>query len=491
MQKNILVMIQSMTGYGKATAIFGEKKINVEIKSLNSKAMDLSTRIAPLYREKEMEIRNMISKSLERGKVDFSLWIEKDVSDTATPINAALVENYYNQIKSISEMTHIPMPEDWFATLLRMPDVLTKADVQELSEDEWEVVRRVVEEAINHLVDFRKQEGTALEKKFNEKIDNIERLLKSIEPYETERVAKIRERITDALEKTISVDYDKNRLEQELIYYIEKLDINEEKQRLSNHLRYFRETMAGGHGQGKKLGFIAQEMGREINTTGSKSNHAEMQNIVVQMKDELEQIRSEERNVTGVQTCALPIFIIFSAPSGSGKSTIINYLLTQNLNLSFSISATSRPPRGKERHGVEYFFLSPEEFRQRIANNEFLEYEEVYENRFYGTLKAQVEKQLEAGQNVIFDVDVVGGCNIKKYYGSRALSVFIQPPSVEELRKRLQGRGTDAPEVIESRIAKAEFELGFADKFDTVIVNDDLEKAKAEALKVIRNFIEQ
>lgn len=183
--------------------------------------------------------------------------------------------------------------------------------------------------------------------------------------------------------------------------------------------------------------------------------------------------------------------IIFSAPSGSGKSTIINYLLTQNLNLSFSISATSRPPRGKERHGVEYFFLSPEEFRQRIANNEFLEYEEVYENRFYGTLKAQVEKQLEAGQNVIFDVDVVGGCNIKKYYGSRALSVFIQPPSVEELRKRLQGRGTDAPEVIESRIAKAEFELGFADKFDTVIVNDDLEKAKAEALKVIRNFIEQ
>ena len=284
MQKNILVMIQSMTGYGKATAIFGEKKINVEIKSLNSKAMDLSTRIAPLYREKEMEIRNMISKSLERGKVDFSLWIEKDVSDTATPINAALVENYYNQIKSISEMTHIPMPEDWFATLLRMPDVLTKADVQELSEEEWEVVRQVVE-------------GTALEKKFNEKIDNIESLLKSIEPYETERVAKIRERITDALEKTISVDYDKNRLEQELIYYIEKLDINEEKQRLSNHLRYFRETMAGGHGQGKKLGFIAQEMGREINTTGSKSNHAEMQNIVVQMKDELEQIKEQVLNV--------------------------------------------------------------------------------------------------------------------------------------------------------------------------------------------------
>lgn len=183
--------------------------------------------------------------------------------------------------------------------------------------------------------------------------------------------------------------------------------------------------------------------------------------------------------------------IIFSAPSGSGKSTLINYLLTQDLHLAFSISATSRPPRGTEQNGVEYFFLSPEEFKQRIANDEFLEYEEVYENRFYGTLKTQVEKQLEAGQNVVFDVDVVGGCNIKKYYGERALSVFIQPPSVEELRKRLTGRATDAPEVIESRIAKAEYELGFADKFDTVIINDDLEKAKADVLRVIRTFVEQ
>ena len=183
--------------------------------------------------------------------------------------------------------------------------------------------------------------------------------------------------------------------------------------------------------------------------------------------------------------------IIFSAPSGSGKSTIINYLLTQNLNLSFSISATSRAPRGTEQNGVEYFFLIPEEFKQRIANNEFLEYEEVYKDRFYGTLKAQVEKQLAAGQNVIFDVDVVGGCNIKKFYGDRALSVFIQPPSLEELRKRLTGRGTDAPEVIESRLAKATFELSYAEKFDVVIVNDNLEKAQAEALKTIRDFIQQ
>ena len=181
--------------------------------------------------------------------------------------------------------------------------------------------------------------------------------------------------------------------------------------------------------------------------------------------------------------------IIFSAPSGSGKSTIINYLMTPGLNLAFSISATSRAPRGTEQHGVEYYFLSAEEFKQRIANDEFLEYEEVYADRFYGTLKAPIEKQLAEGFNVVFDVDVVGGCNIKKYYGDRALSVFIQPPSIEELRKRLVGRATDAPEVIESRIAKAEFELGFAEKFDVVVINDELEKAKADALETIQNFL--
>ena len=297
MQKNNLDMIQSMTGYGKATVTFGEKKIHVELKSLNSKALDLSVRMAPLYREKEMEIRNQISKALERGKVDFSLWIEKEAAEAATPINAALMNNYYEQIKHITATTDIPMPADLFATLLRMPDVLTKVDIQELSDEEWAVVRQAIDEAITQITNFRIQEGAALEKKFHEKLDNIEALMKDIEPYEMERVTKIRERITAALEKTISVDYDKNRLEQELIYYIEKLDINEEKQRLTNHLAYFRETMATGHGQGKKLGFIAQEMGREINTTGSKSNHAEMQNNEVGIKDGLEQIKEQVLNV--------------------------------------------------------------------------------------------------------------------------------------------------------------------------------------------------
>ena len=289
-------MIQSMTGYGKAVVAYNEKKIHVEIKSLNSKQLDLNTRIAPLYREKEMEMRQMVAEALIRGKVDMSVWIEKDTLVDATPVNAALVENYYNQIKTISEKTGIPLPQDWFYTLLRMPDVLTKTEMEELDDEEWLTVKEGVKEALKNLVDFRTQEGAALQKKFAEKIDNIERLLAEIVPYEQGRVEKIKARIIDGLQQIPGVDYDKNRLEQELIYYIEKLDISEEKQRLTNHLKYFRDTMAEPAGQGKKLGFIAQEMGREINTTGSKSNQAEMQNIVVKMKDELEQIKEQVLN---------------------------------------------------------------------------------------------------------------------------------------------------------------------------------------------------
>ena len=285
-----------MTGYGKSVVVYKDKKINVEIKSLNSKALDLSARVAPLYREKEMEIRQYIAKKLSRGKVDFALWTEKDTVVDATPINAALVEDYYKQLKAISEKAGIPEPTDWFSTLTRMPDVLTRTNVEELSDEEWEVVKGAIRQAVDNLVAFRKQEGAALEKKFHEKVDNIEKLLHSIEPYEKSRVPKIKETIIKGLEQIPEVQYDKNRLEQELIYYIEKLDISEEKQRLANHLKYFRETMAEDQPNGKKLGFIAQEMGREINTTGSKSNQAEMQNIVVKMKDELEQIKEQVLN---------------------------------------------------------------------------------------------------------------------------------------------------------------------------------------------------
>ena len=288
-------MIQSMTGYGKTVVAYKGKKINVEIKSLNSKQLDLITRIAPLYREKEMEIRQMIAEQLQRGKVEFAIWIEKDAVADVASVNTSLMDSYYRQLKSFAD-EHQLTDVDWIQTLTRMPDVLTKTEVEVLDEEEWQAARQGVYEAVRALVDFRTQEGAALEKKFAEKIDNIEQLLASIEPYEKARVEKIRARIVDGLKQIPEAEYDKNRLEQELIYYIEKLDISEEKQRLANHLKYFRETMADEAGQGKKLGFIAQEMGREINTTGSKSNQAEMQNIVVKMKDELEQIKEQVLN---------------------------------------------------------------------------------------------------------------------------------------------------------------------------------------------------
>lgn len=284
-----------MTGFGKSTATFNNKKINVEVKSLNSKALDLSTRIAPLYREKEMEIRQMISQSLTRGKVEFAIWIDKDEASSATPINPEMVRYYYDQINEIAYTQDISLQMDW-ATLLRLPDVLSRNEVEELTDEEWVVARQAISDALDQLNDYRRHEGAALQEKFTEKIDNIAKLQKELEPYEQARVEKIRQRITDQLQQIPEVEYDHNRLEQELIYYIEKLDISEEKQRLTNHLQYFRETMLLDEPVGKKLGFIAQEMGREINTTGSKSNHAEMQNIVVKMKDELEQIKEQVLN---------------------------------------------------------------------------------------------------------------------------------------------------------------------------------------------------
>ena len=289
-------MIQSMTGYGNTVAEYNGKKIHVEIKSLNSKQLDLTTRIAPLYREKEMEVRQMVAAAVQRGKVDFCIWIEKEVGADPTPINALLLDNYYQQLKTICQKSAIPEPADWIYTLVRMPDVLTKTETETLADEEWVVVKAAVSQALADLVKFRQQEGAALQRKFTEKIDNIATLLAELEPLEHGRVEKIRQRITDGLQSLSGVEVDKNRLEQELIYYIEKLDISEEKQRLSNHLRYFSETMNEPAGQGKKLGFIAQEMGREINTTGSKSNQAEMQNIVVKMKDELEQIKEQVLN---------------------------------------------------------------------------------------------------------------------------------------------------------------------------------------------------
>ena len=289
-----------MTGYGKASRTYLDKTIHVEVKTLNSKALDCSTRIAPVYREKEMEIRRMIQDSVVRGKVDFSIWITKDESVDSVVVNTALAADYHRQIAALQHQLGLdatPMTADTLVPLImRMPDIFTRTDNEELTEEEWAVAHDAIAEALAALEAFRRQEGEALRHKFEEKLDNIASLMKQIEPYEQSRVEKIRQRLTDNLRALPGVDYDAGRLEQELIYYIEKLDISEEKQRLANHLKYFRDTMDEPLSQGKKLGFIAQEMGREINTTGSKSNQAEMQNIVVQMKDELEQIKEQVLN---------------------------------------------------------------------------------------------------------------------------------------------------------------------------------------------------
>jgi uncharacterized protein (TIGR00255 family) len=287
-----------MTGYGKASAQYRDKKITAEIKSLNSKALDLTARIASNYREKEMQLRTLIGERLLRGKIEFCLWIEKDTIEQTAQLNIPLILKYLEQFKEANEKYGIPLPTNITEVIIKMPDAISRQDTsEETSDEEWAIVQQVTEAAIEQLIEFRKKEGLALEHKFTENLNSIDSLMASLEPYEKTRTAKIRQRLADALSSIPEVEYDRGRLEQEMIFYIEKLDISEEKQRLKQHIDYFRETIAIEHGQGKKLAFIAQEMGREINTTGSKSNQAEMQNIVVMMKDELEQIKEQVLNV--------------------------------------------------------------------------------------------------------------------------------------------------------------------------------------------------
>ena len=289
-------MILSMTGFGKAVVEINDKKITAEIKSLNSKQLDLTVRIPQQYRECELPLRSLVASELERGKVDLVISTESNIGISKSVINKELAEEYKTQITELSQELGIPHPEDWYSVLLRMPDIM-KTEMPDMDDAEKVALNDAVSNAIKELVAFRTQEGNRLELFFKEKIENIQQLLNEVPKYEQERIEKIRGRIVDALEKLKNEDYDKNRLEQEMIFYIEKLDITEEKLRLQNHLDYFLSTMETGHGQGKKLGFISQEMGREINTLGSKANHAELQRIVVRMKDQLEQIKEQVLNV--------------------------------------------------------------------------------------------------------------------------------------------------------------------------------------------------
>ena len=286
-----------MTGFGKAIVEAPSKKFTVEVKSLNSKQLDLSARIPAAYRDKELDIRSFIASQLERGKVDVSVYVESSASDAVATLNMETLALYKAQIEAMSQKLMLPLPLDWYATLLRMPDVMKTDSMVTPDDAEIKALMTAVKDAVAELMQFRRKEGRKLEDFFAMRLNKIRDLLDQVPQFENERIVKIRARIEEQLGKINKVDYDRARLEQEMIYYIEKLDINEEKQRLAQHIDYFRETMESGRGQGKKLGFIAQEMGREIYTLGSKSNHAEMQIIVLKIKDVLEQIKEQVLNV--------------------------------------------------------------------------------------------------------------------------------------------------------------------------------------------------
>ncbi|MDO4511516.1 MAG: YicC/YloC family endoribonuclease [Bacteroidales bacterium] len=290
-------MILSMTGFGKAVKVVNNKKITAEVKSLNSKQLDLSVRVPQGFRSTELELRNMVAHKLNRGKVDLFIFCEPIEGSTSVSVNLSVLKQYKAQLEEVASELGIAQPDDWYATLLRLPDALKNdVNVTEVTDEEVAAVKEAVAEALEALVDFRAQEGVRLDLFFKEKIEAIQQLLNSVDPYEQSRLEKIKARIYESLQKLENVAVDKNRFEQELIFYIEKLDITEEKIRLQNHLNYFLETLADATSQGKKLGFIAQEMGREINTMGSKANQAELQILVVEMKDHLEQIKEQVLN---------------------------------------------------------------------------------------------------------------------------------------------------------------------------------------------------
>ncbi len=291
-------MLQSMTGFGKATKNIENKKITIEIRSLNSKQADIVAKIPALYREKEMELRNLLIQSLKRGKIELNFWIEENESTGSVILNKPVINDYYNQLSETATFLNRNIEqENILEIIMRMPEVL-KTEIKELDENEWTQILKTVDEALIDIKKFRNQEGKVLQHDFEKRISSIEKLLDRVEPFEKERIEKVKERIKQHFKDNLKdIEIDQNRFEQELIYYLEKFDITEEKVRLKNHCKYFLQTMKEEDSQGKKIGFITQEIGREINTIGSKANHSEIQKIVVQMKDELEKIKEQVLNV--------------------------------------------------------------------------------------------------------------------------------------------------------------------------------------------------
>ena len=445
-------MVKSMTGFGKGEAALQNKKITVEIRSLNSKQLDLGLRLPAVYRQSEYEIRNIIARTIQRGKVDVFVTVESQAVETPARINKEVFREYLRQMTDTLAFAGIDADYDAIVpVIMRLPEVVS-TETESISDEEHAALIAATEAAAARLDAFRMQEGAILIADLLGRVDRIESYKEEVVPFEKARTETIKARILDNLEK-LQADVDRNRLEQEMIFYLEKLDITEEKVRLANHCRYFREVAAGEEGAGRKLGFIAQDQG------------------------------------TGTEHIIMGKVVIFSAPSGSGKTTIVRELLKRFPQFEFSVSATSRAPRGCERHGCDYHFMTHEEFMQAVAENRFVEWEEVYKGTCYGTLRSEVERIWAKGNIIVFDVDVIGGINLKRIFGGDACSIFVMPPSVEELRRRLEGRGTDAPEVIDRRVAKAEFELTKAPEFDHIVVNDSLDEAIAETTRIIDEFI--
>ena len=450
--------------------------------------MDLAVKLPSAYRPLEYEIRALAAKALQRGKADLYISVESTARQTRACIDEELFHLYYNQLLKICrEQPEIGTPGSaennaLIQSILRLPDVVSSQE-ESVSEQEHAAVLDAVGQALAHLDEFRTQEGAILIADLLKRIDRIEAYKQEVIPFEKARTEAIRARIRESLAQ-LQAEVDNNRLEQEMIFYIEKLDITEEKVRLTNHCRYFREVAGGEEAAGPQAGIHRPG-------DGPRDQHPRLEGQRIEHADPRreDEGRAGKDQGTGTQHTLMGKVIIFSAPSGSGKTTIVHRLLERYPQLEFSISATSRAPRGAERDGVDYYFLSQEAFAAAVAEGRFVEWEEVYKGTCYGTLRSEVERIWQKGHVIVFDVDVLGGINLKRIFGQDACSVFIMPPSVEELRRRLEGRGTDSPEAIDRRVAKAEFELTKAPEFDHTVVNDRLDDAVEETCAILDAFI--
>ena len=484
-------MIRSMTGFGKAERLAPNKKFSVEIRSLNSKQLDLSIKMPSAYRSLEPEIRTLATKALQRGKVEIFVTAESTAVETSAHINKEQFRAYVRQLSDA--LTYAGMEASFDAmmqSVLRMPDVVSTPN-ETVPEEEHAALLAAAGEAVARLDDFRLQEGATLIADLLRRVDKIEGYKEEVVPYEKARTETIKARIRENLAQ-LDVEVDSNRLEQEMIFYLEKLDITEEKVRLPLFPRSGcrrgdarAQTRFHRSGDGARNQYDGLEGQREQHPDSRGKDEGRARKNQRASTQYFITVNPKQSLISGL----MGKLIIFSAPSGSGKTTIVRELLRRIPQLEFSISATSRAPRGTERDGVDYYFLSPDEFRRAVDEERFVEWEEVYAGTCYGTLRSELDRIWGKGHTILFDVDVLGGINLKRIFGADACSVFIMPPSIEELERRLELRGTDAPEVIAKRVAKAEFELTKAPEFDHVVVNDVLDTAVAEVERIVRDFL--